>query len=242
MTSSARRRRAVLLLSLALAAGGLAASEVQSRVDSVEERTGVPVPVVVATEDVPAGEPVDPALLELRDVPARFVPPDALTDPADAAGLRLAVSLPRGAYLTSGALASESADEQAPGPALRRGERAVEIAVSGTGGPAGGAEPGARVDVLVTTEGRSGAGRTYVALEDVELLDLREGAGAGSDEGEGSPPGVPAAAALATLRVTPTQAVFLTAADSFARELRLLVRPPGDRRPLRSAPVASGEL
>lgn len=240
MTRSARRRRAVLLLALALAAGGLAASEVQSRVDSVEERTGAPVPVVVAREDIAAGEPVPAAGLELREVPARFVPPDALADPVEAAGLRLAVALPRGAYVTAGALESDPAGEEAPGPALRRGERAVEIAVAGTGGPAGGAEPGARVDVLVTTEGRAGAGRTYVALEDVELLDLREGTGAGPDATAAEGPGV--AAALATLRVTPSQAVFLTAAGSFARELRLLVRPPGDRRQLRSPVVASGEL
>lgn len=240
MTGSARRRRAVLLLSLALAAGGLAASEVQSRVDSVEARTGAPVPVVVAREDMAAGEPVDPARLELRDVPGRFVPPDVLTDTTQAAGRRLSAPLPRGAYLTEGAFATEPPDEEAPGPALRRGERAVEIAVAGTGGPAGGAEPGARVDVLVTTEGRSGGGRTYVALENVELLDLREGAGEASDAAADA--GGPVAAALATLRVTPTQAVFLTAADSFARELRLLVRPPGDRRPLRSPVVASGEL
>lgn len=238
MTRAARRRRAAVLLSFALAAGGLAASEVQSRVDAVEARTGASVPVVVARSELTAGEPVDAARLAVREVPARFVPPDALADPADAAGLRLAVSLRRGAYVTAGALAAGPSADEPPGPAVRRGERAVEIAVSGAGGPAGGAEPGARVDVIVTTEERTGAGRTYVALEDVELLGLRDGS-AGGDEAAAEPPGT---TALATLRVTPAQAVFLTAADSFARELRLLVRPPGDRRALRSSVVGSGDL
>jgi pilus assembly protein CpaB len=34
----------------------------------------------------------------------------------------------------------------------------------------------------------------------------------------------------ATLRVTPAQAVYLTAAQSFASDIRLLARAPGDRR------------
>jgi hypothetical protein len=33
---------------------------------------------------------------------------------------------------------------------------------------------------------------------------------------------------LATLRVSLRQAIYLTAADNFAREIRLLPRPPGD--------------
>jgi hypothetical protein len=47
--------------------------------------------------------------------------------------------------------------------------------------------------------------------------------------------------ALATLRVTLRQAVYLTAADNFGREIRLLVRPPGDRSTT-GADVSAGEL
>ena len=68
-----------------------------------------------------------------------------------------------------------------------------------------------------------------MALADVELLRL--GAGTGSGEALGDPGDAEAAApsARATLRVTLRQAVYLTAADNFGREIRLLVRPPGDR-------------
>jgi hypothetical protein len=41
--------------------------------------------------------------------------------------------------------------------------------------------------------------------------------------------------------VTLRQAVYLTAADNFAREIRLLARPPGDRAPAGAA-VSQGEL
>ena len=85
-----------------------------------------------------------------------------------------------------------------------------------------------RVDVVVSTESGAGGGRSFVALADVELLALRAdpaaSAYAGEDSGAGAAP-----SALATLRVTLRQAVYLTAADNFGREIRLLARPPGDR-------------
>ena len=91
--------------------------------------------------------------------------------------------------------------------------------------------PGSRVDVIVSTEPRTGAGSTFVALEGVELLSLSAAAaGTGSFDPTASGEGAAATAtALATLRVTPRQAVYLTAAQNFAREVRLLSRPPGDR-------------
>lgn len=246
MTRAARRRRSAVLLSLALACGGLAASEVRSRVAAVEERVGSPLPVVVARVDIPAGTRLGHRavgrVLAVRRVPAGFVPPDALADPADAAGLRLVASLPRGGYLTGGALASGHDAGTPPGPALRRGERAVEVPVAAAAARAGGAAPGARVDVLVTTEGRQGGdGRTYVALEDVELLDLRDAPAGDGAAADGSP-AASAAGPRATLRVTARQAVFLTAAQSFAREIRLLARPPGDRRRGPALVVAGGDL
>ena len=216
------------MLAIAVAAGGLAASSVSRRAGEIEARVGAPVPVAVAVADVHAGTDLDPGALDrlftVRRVPATFVPPDALADPGEAAGLRTVAALPRGGYLTAGAVAPPVAEPER-GPALRRGERAAEIPVAATGAGAG-VEPGASVDVLVTTEGRSGApGRTYVALERVELLDLRETGAA--DETAAS-----AAGSVATLRVTARQAVLLTAAGSFAREVRLLARPPGDSRPV----------
>jgi pilus assembly protein CpaB len=77
--------------------------------------------------------------------------------------------------------------------------------------------PGGRVDVLVTT-GRNGSpGRTRLALQDVQLLAARPAA----DDNAGK--------LVATLRVTVRQAVYLTAAQNFAQEVRLLPRPAGDR-------------
>jgi pilus assembly protein CpaB len=81
--------------------------------------------------------------------------------------------------------------------------------------------PGGRVDVLVTREHGDGRGATTLALEDAEVLAARRVApGAGDD----------AARVAVSLRVTARQAVNLAAAQSFARDLRVLPRAPGDRR------------
>jgi pilus assembly protein CpaB len=113
--------------------------------------------------------------------------------------------------------------------------------VAGGEALSGSAAPGSRVDVLVSTEGGSGRGRSFLALEDVEVMALRA-AGGGSQAGAGGSSDRPAPTAVATLRVTLRQAVYLTAAQNFAREVRLLPRPPGDRGRLGRQSVAEGGL
>jgi pilus assembly protein CpaB len=236
VSRSARRRRGALLIALALAAGGLASSRVERREQGIEARVGPPVPVVVATADLRQGQRIGPKqtrALAVREVPARFAPPDALADPGDAVGATLAAPVAAGGYLTAGALAAPAGDDE-PGGTLAPGQRAVEVAVAG-GEELAGAGPGALVDVVVTTEREEGRGRTYLALERVELLAARPAAdGAAAEDGR--------PAAVATLRVTLRQAVYLAAAQTFAREIRLLLRAPAERR--RGAPlvVESGSL
>jgi pilus assembly protein CpaB len=235
---TARRRRGLLLLSVALAAGGLAASQVAEREREVEERVGPLVPVLVAARDLPSGARLSERALEVRRVPARFVPPDAIGSAAQIAGARTAVPLGTGSYLTAGQLESAAGGGSgAAGAQLGPGERTIEVGVSG-GGMLERLAPGARVDVVVSTEpeGGGGAGRTFVALADVQLLALR-GDPAGGAYGAGDDEPSPGPAALATLRVTLRQAVYLTAVDNFGREIRLLARPPGDRT--RAAPAVS---
>jgi pilus assembly protein CpaB len=240
VTGRVRRRRALLLLSLALASGGLAASQVRGTVQRVEARVGAPVPVVVARRDLPPDARLAPGDLAVREVPGRYAPRDAFDTPAQAAGARTAVALPAGGYVTAGSLRGASSGRG--GRALRRGERAVEVSVAGGEALAVEAGPGAQVDVLVSSEAGSRGGRTVLALEDVELLGLRAGGGGGR-LAEGEDAGASAAAtAVATLRVTVRQAVYLTAAQSFAREVRLLPRPPGEPRRGAGAAVSAGDL
>ncbi len=241
MSSRARRRRGVVLLALALACGALAASEVGDRIGAVESRVGAPVPVVVAARDLEPGAELGRGDLRVSQVPRRFAPPDAPTSPEQAVGLRTAGPVSAGSPITAGVVGTTTAPGE-PG-ALRTGERAVEVAVAGGAALVETAAPGARVDVLVATDPGDGPGSAFVALEDVELLALAAG-GAG---GEGIPlDGDSAAAsapsAVATLRATLRQAVYLTAAQSYAREIRLLPRPAGDRRRVGRATVGADDL
>ena len=221
-----QRRRGLVLVSLALASGGLAASEVGSRTAAIEQRVGPMVPVVATRSAIEPGTKLRAGKLTVVQVPARYAPPDALSDPAQADGLRTGGALEAGSYVTASAFGTGpgGGDEEQPGNGLARGERAIELKVAGAEALGGLAGPGARVDVLITTETGEHAGRTALALEDVELLALKAG------DGGGVAPNADEGTATATLRVTLKQAVYLTAAQNFARETRLLPRAPGDRR------------
>jgi pilus assembly protein CpaB len=222
---SARRRRGLLLLCVALASGGVAASEVSERERRASEQLGPSVDVIVAARDLRAGARISRDAIAARRIPARFAPPDALPSPDVVIGARLVGSVAAGAYLTASLF--QDGDRTA-GRALRAGERAVTIEVAG--GSVIAAERGERVDVLVSTETGAAGGRTTMALAGAELLQIEAGASPGYDPGDAAAgdPSVAGPTAVATLRVSVDQAIYLTAADNFAREIRLLPRPPSD--------------
>jgi pilus assembly protein CpaB len=200
-----RRRRAALLLGLALVLGSLAAADVGRREAALRAQVGPAVEVLVARGSLPAGRRLAAGDIAVRRVPERFAP-TAGTVAELLVGQRLAVDVPAGAPLDQHLL------ERAvvAGPALRRGERAAEVVARGS--PAL-VVAGARVDVVVT-----GEHRTELALADVEVLAARA-----VREAEQGPQ------VAATLRVTVRQAVYLAAASAYASTIRLLVRAPGDR-------------
>jgi pilus assembly protein CpaB len=235
---TARRRRGLLLLSIALASGGLAASEVHDRERRAAERLGPDVGVLVAARNIRPGSRVGPDALAVRRVPARFAPPGALASPAGVVGARVAVPVRAGSYLDAALLARGQSGR--PGGGVRRGERAVTVEVAG-GSALAGVAPGARVDVLVSTEAGSAGGRTVMALAGAELLRVGEAGGRTYADAEATEPPPAGPTALATLRVSVRQAIYLTAADNFAREIRLLARPPGDHARAGGA-VSQGEL
>jgi pilus assembly protein CpaB len=203
-----RGRRAVLLTGLALLLGALAASDVGGREAALKRSLEPIVDVVIARGDIKAGSPIALTQLTVRRVPSRFAPAVAIEDPHAVAGSRASVTIPAGADVTPAQLRV-----QGDGPQLRTGERIVDIVAAGS---ARVIVPGTRVDVLVTKE----RGGTTLALENAEVLSSRA-----VNADDGSPTKV-----AAGLRVTVRQAVYLTAAQSFAREIRLLPRGSGDNR------------
>jgi Flp pilus assembly protein CpaB len=184
--------------------------------------------VVVAAEALPPGRPLRRTAvaesLEIRRIPERFVPPGALSSPAQALGRRPATAIPAGGYLLASQFRTPRSETEFRRPDLGGDRRAVEITVEGAGALAGSpGGPGRRVDVVVTTESSpsGGAGRTFVAAEAVGLLDLRPVSGDGSAD---VLPGPPSEAWIATLALARGQALRLIHAQSFAREVRLIAR------------------
>jgi pilus assembly protein CpaB len=223
-----RRRRAALLLGLALVLGGLAASDMSRREAALRDQLSPVVDVLVARRPLEPGHRVRNGDLAVRAVPARFAPPDSPVLPALVVGRRLAVPVASG-----GAVAPDLMERPQGGAAIAvgRGERAAEVVAAAAPDTV---VPGARVDVLVTRDAGDGArGATRLALQDVEVLATRD-APAGDDPHQDG-----GRLIAATLRVTLRQAVFLSAAGAFAREIRLLARAPGDRGRV-SAVVAGG--
>lgn len=192
-----RSRRGVMLVGLSMLLGGLAASDVGRREAALAARLGEPVAVVVARADLAAGAPLRERDLAVRRIPSRYAPAGAAVAPAEVLGGKLAAPVVKGAPVGPTLLASESR--------VRSGERAVPLVATGA---AELIAPGSLVDVLVTRDRG-----TELALRGVEVLTVAP------VEAAQGPPRV-----AVTLRVRLRQAVYLTEAESFAREIRLLPR------------------
>jgi Flp pilus assembly protein CpaB len=213
-----RRARALAFGLLAVAAAAVAAAMADGYGSSIARSYGPLRQVVVARRPLPAGRPIGPAAmsaLDVRRVPARFVPPGTLGQADQAMGLEPRGEIRPGSYVTGPSLRPPGGSGAARGPRLHSGQRPVEIQVSGAGGLLfeGVQSHGSLVDVVVTTEPTgTGSGRTYVEAAGVPLLALDPAAAS---------PG-PGATATATLGLTRRQALNLIAAENFARQVTLL--------------------
>jgi Flp pilus assembly protein CpaB len=219
-----RRGRAAVFGVVAIACAALAAMVADSYGTSVASQYGELRPVLVASRDLPSGEVIGADYLgrrlEVRRVPASFVPPDALATLGDAVGRAPAAPVPAGSYLLDAQFEQPRRRRLRNEPAIANGLRPVEIAVTGAEALAatGHSPEGTRVDVVVTTEPDVGEdGRTFVAAEAVELLALTQSGGVGGGEEIGGAPSW-----SATLALTRDQALRLIEAENFARQVRLM--------------------
>jgi Flp pilus assembly protein CpaB len=212
-----RRARALVFLTAALVCAALAATVAGRYRSRIESRYGPLRSVVVATAELPAGQPIGLQQarkeLSVRRVPASFVPPGALTRPADALGRAPGATVPAGSYVLGAQLAMpRPAAPRAPG--VGQGLRPVEVTVAGAQALTVGDDTpeGKRLDVVISRQAGLGrSARAYIAATAVKLLALQSPAG----PGEGW---------SATLAVTEQQALALIGAQSAGREIRLLPR------------------
>ena len=213
-----RRARALAFLGAAFACAILAATLAGRYRSSVAAQYGALRTVLVASAELPAGQPIGPAeahrALEVRRVPAAFAPPGTLSYPRDALGQAPGAAIPAGSYVI-GAQLAVPATEAPSAPEVGRGRQPVQLGVTGAEALlVGGASPeGSRVDVVVSQQGGLGQrGRTYVAASGARLLALAQ-------------PGEPGEGWSATLALTRDEALDLIGAEAAARQIRLLPLP-----------------
>ena len=172
--------------------------------------------VVIAAQALAPGLVIDTesvtTALSVAPVPASVSLAGTIHDPSEAIGRRIAVPVAAGEPITQAVLGG--APGLGPEP-LAVGERAVAVPLSAAGGLAAGLTTATRVDVVAST-GEGPAGRTAMVVSDAEVLAVAEPA---------SVDGQAVAGGEALLRVSSGQALRITAALNFAREVRLLVRP-----------------
>jgi pilus assembly protein CpaB len=201
--SGALRDRALPLAAVGLALLGLAVGQGGDGPRRLE--------VVVAARSIAAGTPIPPDAIRLVSIAAADRTPSMLVRIDEAAYRQSGVPLRAGDYVVRGALQN---DDRA---ALRRGQRAVALRLDAAAAPSPAAlRDGARVDVVVSTDAdATNPARSSVVASALEVLGAPR-------RSEGT--------VVVTLRASLRQAVALTAAQSYAHDLRVLVRAPGDVR------------
>jgi Flp pilus assembly protein CpaB len=175
--------------------------------------------IVIARQDIPAGARLSSesikSLLEVVEVPRSPVFDAVLSSPGEAVDEVVAVGLALGEPLTAGAL--EGRSDVGPRP-LRRGERAISLAVAE---PGPGVRPGARVDVVRSSTDRGISARVVVSA--AELLSVSEEAPFSG-------------ARTVSLRVRVADALEIASASGLGSELRLLLRAHGDTSGVEARP------
>ncbi len=176
--------------------------------------------IVVAREPLPVGLLLDERTANAALVAAPSPLPVGLrgvfSDPRQVLGRRLAVPVGAGEPVSEAALGGEPGAGAAP---LKRGERAVGVPLSTAGAAGLGLVAGASVDVVAST-GEGLTGTTALVVAGAEVLAVAVPTPDGGPDGPGE----------ALLRVSAAQALRVTAALNFAREVRLLARPADEAR------------
>lgn len=220
------RRQPLILLGLALAAGGLAAFlalqmlRPSAPADDEGERPTT-VTVAVAERDLGVGTLIEPEDVRLVDWPAEAVPAGFSSSASDVVGRGLLTSVAENEPLLQRKLAGP---ESGGGLhiTIPEGKRAMSVRVDDVVGVAGFVLPGTRVDVVVTMDRDTQAGEpeTEIVLQNLTVLSAGQSI-------ETNPQGEPVEVPVVTLAVDPEEAEKLAMAHSNGR-IQLALRNPLD--------------
>ncbi|HUR37731.1 MAG TPA: Flp pilus assembly protein CpaB [Terriglobales bacterium] len=218
------RNRLVLIGILALAAAGVVSVGVYRVLQaSVASARTADTTVVVAAFDLPVGSRLGEKDLRTVRMSSRDLPEGYFRTTAELVGRGVIIPVRQNEVLLSSKVASENGGTGLPA-AIPPGMRAVAVKVNDVIGVAGFAQPGTRVDVLLTgnptRDHDPGDVTATTVLQNVQVLSAGQKL---QDNGEGKPEKVP----VITLLVSPEQAQRLALATQQGK-IQLTLRNPLD--------------
>ncbi|BDM72543.1 Flp pilus assembly protein CpaB [Streptomyces nigrescens] len=220
---NSRQRRGVILLLLSVLCAVGAFVGVLSVIRNVESKVGPEKTAYRLKTDVAAYKALDPGQFEKVKMPQRWLPPTAVTDLDRVSGKIAVTPLKKGSLLQDDMIVER--------PALKAGQQEIAIMIDAATGVAGKINPGARVNIYATFEGKrpedKPVSKVIVAgaqvidvgkLTPLEAKDPGDTNAANRQAGEAVP---------ITFALNTQDAQRVAYAESFASHVRLALLAPG---------------
>jgi pilus assembly protein CpaB len=235
------RGKIYLICALLFAAG--AAVSTYLYLESVKHSyrdVGEYVTVATAAINIPARTNVTPEMVNLKEIPQRFVHPDAARSGQDVIGKITLSDITAGEPILRTKLVAPQDTSHGLAYRLQEGERAVTVAVNDVSSVAAMVQPDDRVDVLVTLEDPNpAAGAKSGSCTTTMLSKMRVIATGQTLVPRGDPKG--ATFPTVTFAATPLQAQLLVLASERG-SIRLTLRMPVDEGVVKLPPSRMTDL
>ncbi|MDT0458600.1 pilus assembly protein CpaB [Streptomyces sp. 2224.1] len=222
---NSRQRRGVILLLLSVLCAVGAFVGVLSVIQNVESKVGPEKTAYRLKTDVAAYKALDPGQFEKVKMPERWLPPTAVTDLDQVSGRIAVTPLKKGSLLQDDMIVER--------PALKAGQQEIAIMIDAATGVAGKINPGARVNIYATFEGKRPEDKpvSKVIVSGAQVIDVGKltpleakdpGDTTSTTTGRQAGDAVPITFALNT-----QDAQRVAYAESFASHVRLALLAPG---------------
>ncbi|MCB5912332.1 Flp pilus assembly protein CpaB [Streptomyces pinistramenti] len=221
---NARQRRGLILLLLSALCAAAAFVGVLSVIRNVESKVGPEKTAYRLKTDVAAYKALDPGQFEKVAMPERWLPATAVTRLDDLSGKIAVTPLHKGSLLQDDMIVDR--------PALKPGEQEIAIMIDAATGVAGKINPGARVNIYATFDGKRPedkpvskvivAGAQVIDVGKLTPLEAKDPGDTTAARRDGE--AVPITFALGT-----RDAQRVAYAESFASHVRLALLAPGSQ-------------
>lgn len=207
---------------------------VLSYVSSVRAQVGDFRNVLQLKQDVPANASVTESMVEVHQVPKKWLGGNFITDKSELEGKVAVKELSKGSYLNDGMIAEA--------PELQSGQREIAILIDAETGVAGKVRPGSLVDIYATFTSANQGQKTCAVrvLANARVINVGQ-TRSQRDEESGSRD--LQAVVPVTFALSPTDSLTLTYAESAAQQVRLALVGPGettvpDKKSVCDAPIS----